>query len=175
MANIAKRQGRPGQVKAGGFIVFQPNEKIVEGKGQQQSQQDFGNEDAGEQEDARTGENAEGGIESRAVSISAAAPGPGQDGQTEYPQGERQMGGEYIESEEAVVGRRQPVRQRWLFQITDAIHFQRDPVAGARHGLRGVRVVGVGVIQQRGRKECCKMDGGEDQEQQRPGTHRGED
>ena len=31
-----QRQGCPGQVKAGGFPVFQPDEKIVESKGQQQ-------------------------------------------------------------------------------------------------------------------------------------------
>ena len=85
------------------------------------------------------------------------------------------MGSEYVESEDAVVGSRQPVRQGWLFQIANAIHFQCDPVAGARHGLRGGRVVGIGVIQQWGRKERCYMDRDKDQEQQCPGTHRGED
>ena len=85
------------------------------------------------------------------------------------------MGGEYVESEEAVVGGSQPIWQRRLFQVANAIHFQRDPVAGARHRLRGGRMVGIGVIQQRGRKERRYMDGGENQQQQRPGTHWGED
>ena len=85
------------------------------------------------------------------------------------------MGGEYVESEEVIVGGSQPIWQRWLFQVTNAIHFQGDPVAGVRHRLGGNRVVGVGVIQQWGSKECRHMDGGENQQQQRPGTHWGED
>ena len=134
-----QRQSRPGQVKAEGFLVFQPDEKIVKSEGQQEGKQDFGNEDAGEQKNSHAGQNAEGGIERRALAIGATAPGPGQNGQAKHPQGQGQMGGEYVVSEEVVIGGGQPIRQRRFFQVADAIHFQRDPVAAARHMLGGGR------------------------------------
>ena len=166
-----QRQGSPGQVKAGGFPVFQPDEKIVKSKGQQQGKQDFGNEDAGEQKNSHAGQNAEGGIERRALAIGATAPGPGQNGEAKYPQGEGKMGGEYVESEEVVIGGGQPIGQRRLFQVADAIHLQGDPVAAARHltGRRGMG--GIRVIQQGGRKERRHVHRGENQQQQRPGSH----
>ncbi len=43
-----QRQSGPGQVKAVRFVILEPNEKIVESKGQQEGKQDFGDEDAGE-------------------------------------------------------------------------------------------------------------------------------
>ena len=76
------------------------------------------------------------------------------------------MGGEYIESEDAIIGRSQPIRKRRLFQVTDAIHFQGDPVAAAGHILGGSRVGSVGVIQQGRSEERRHMDRGEHQQQQ---------
>ena len=81
------------------------------------------------------------------------------------------MGGKDVISEEVVIGSGQPIRQRRLFQIADAIYFQRDPVAALRHVLGGGGVGGIGVIQQRRRKKRGHMDGCEDQQQQRPGSH----
>ena len=51
---------------------------------------------------------------------------------------------------------------------------QGDPVAAARHMLGSAGMGGVGVIQQRGREERRHVDRGEDQQQQRPGSHRRE-
>ena len=81
------------------------------------------------------------------------------------------MGGKDVVSEEVVIGGSQPVGQRRLFQITDAVHLQRDPVAAARHMLGGDGVGGVGVIQQRRREERRHVDRGKDQQEQRPGSH----
>ena len=167
-----QRQRRPGQVKAGGFLIFQSDEKIVKSKGQQQAKQDFGDENAGEQKNSHAGQNAEGRIKCRALAIGATAPGPSQNGEAKHPQGEGQMGGEYIESEEVVIGGGQPIGQRRLFQVTDAVHFQRNPVTAAGHILGSSRVGSICIIQQRRREERRHMHRGENQQQQRPGSHR---
>ena len=85
------------------------------------------------------GQNAEGCIERCALAVGTTPPGPGQNGEAKHTQGQRQMGREYVESEEVVVGGGQPIRQRRFFQIADAIHFQGDPVAAARHILGSSR------------------------------------
>ena len=84
------------------------------------------------------------------------------------------MGREYVESEDAVIGGGQPIRQRRLLQVTDAIHFQCHPVSAASHILGSSGVGGICVIQQRGRPERRHVHRGEDQQQQRPGSHRRE-
>ena len=78
-------QCRPGQVKPRGFLIFQSNEKIVESKGQQQGQQNFRDEDAGEKKNTYARQDAKGGVERSPVSVGAAAPGPGQESKTKHP------------------------------------------------------------------------------------------
>ncbi len=53
--------------------------------------------------------------------------------------------------------------------------FKSDPVATARHMLGSAGVGGVGVVQQRRSKERRHVNCGEDQQQQRPGSHGRED
>ena len=169
-----QREGGPNQVKARGFPVFQCDEKIVKSKGQQQGKQDFGNEDTSEEKNPDAGKNAEGCIERCSLAVGTTPPGPGQNGEAKHTQGQRQMGREYVESEEAVIGGGQPIRQRRFFQIADAIHFQRHQVSAASHILGSSGVSGICVIQQGGRPERRHMHRGEDQQQQRPGSHRRE-
>ncbi len=52
-----------------------------------------------------------------------------------------------------------PVGQRRLFEIADAVDVQRHPVAGLEHGLRGLGVGGVGVVQQRWSPQRGEEDG----------------
>ena len=125
LANMANAERRPGQVKADRFLIFQSNEKIVESEGQQEGQQDFRNEDTGEEKNAHAGQNAEGGIKRRAIAVGATAPCPSQNGQAKHSQGQGQMGSKYVVSEEVVIGGSQPVRQRRLFQVADAVHLAR--------------------------------------------------
>ena len=58
------------------------------------------------------------------------------------------MGGEDVVAEEVIVDGDEPVGQRRLFEITDAVDVQRDPVAADGHVLGGIGVRGVGVVEQ---------------------------
>src|ERR1700722_15091776 len=68
----------------------------------------------------------------------------------------------------------QPIRQRRLLEVTDAIHFQRNPVTAPGHILGGTRMGGVGVVQKGGRKEGRKVYRSKNQQQQCPGSPRRE-
>ena len=80
------------------------------------------------------------------------------------------MRGKDVVSEEVIIGGGQPIGQRRLFQVTDAVHLQCDPVAAERHMLGGDGVSGIRVIQQRRREERGHMDRRKDQQEQRPGS-----
>ena len=168
----AQRQCRPSQIKAKGFLIFQSNEKIVESKGQQEGQQHFRNEDPGEEKNTHTGQDTQGGVERSPFSVGAAAPRPSQDGEASTPRDEREVGSKNVESEEMIIRSGQPIRQRRFFQVTDTIHFQRNPVSAPGHILGGSRMVGVGVVQKRGRKERGNVHRSKDQQQQCPGSPR---
>ena len=75
------------------------------------------------------------------------------------------MGGKDVVAEQMVIGSGQPIRQRRLLQVADAIHLERDPVAALCHMLRGGGVGGVGVVEQRRREQGGEMHGNEDQQQ----------
>ncbi len=124
LASVASASAAQVTIKADGLVVFQPDEKIVEGKGQKEREQNFRNEDTGEEKNSYAGQNAEGRVKRRALAVGAAAPHPGQNGQGKDTEGQGQMGGKYVVSEEVIIGGGQPIRQRRLFQVADAIHFQ---------------------------------------------------
>ena len=105
-----------------------------------------------------------------AVAVGSPSPYPGQNGQAENPQGQRQMGGKDIVTEEMVVNRNQPVGQGWFFQVADAIHLQSHPVAAVRHVLGGGSMVGIGIVEQGWGEERRHMHRGKDQQQKGPGS-----
>jgi len=72
------------------------------------------------------------------------------------------MSGKDILAKDAIERGIQPVRQRRLLQIAQAVDLQRHPVAAIGHVLRGLGVIGVRVVQQRRRKKRGQRDGGED-------------
>lgn len=51
-------------------------------------------------------------------------------------------------SEEAQTESGDPIGERRLFEITDAVHMESNPIAGAEHGLRGLGVRGIRVVEQ---------------------------
>ena len=83
------------------------------------------------------------------------------------------MGGEDVVAEEAVVDGDDPVGQRRFFEIADAVDVEGDPVAAGGDVLGGLGVGGVGVVEQRGRKEGGKIDGDEDEQERSPCARRG--
>ena len=50
----------------------------------------------------------------------------------------------------------QPVGQRRLFEVADAVDVEGDPVAGVEHVAGGVGVGGVGVVEQGGVKRAAQ-------------------
>jgi len=55
--------------------------------------------------------------------------------------------GEDVVSEDVVVDGREPVRQRRLFKIADAVDAEGDPVSADGHVLGRVGMCGVGVVE----------------------------
>ena len=80
------------------------------------------------------------------------------------------MGSKDVVAKEPVIDRHQPVGQRRLLQIANAIDLEGDPVAGERHMLGCAGMVGIGVIQQRRGEKGGQVNRGEDQQQQCPGS-----
>ena len=111
-----ERQRGPSNVNMAGLLIFQSGEEAIESEGQQKSNQGFGDEDAGEEKDADTGENAQSGIESRAVTVGPPAPYPDKNRQGKNAQAQRQVRSKDIVSKDAIIDRGQPVRERRFFR-----------------------------------------------------------
>ncbi len=78
------------------------------------------------------------------------------------------MRGEDVLSEDAIQSRVEPVRQRRLLEIADAVDLHGDPIAAFDHVLRDLRVRGVGVVEQGRSEERCELDGKEYDSQKDP-------
>ena len=120
----------------------------VDGECEEKREQSVWNEDACEEEDAGGGECEECGVEACALREGAASPGVAEECEAEDSEREREMNGEGVLAEEAHARRGDPVGEWRLFEIADAVDVKCDPVAGVQHGLCGLRVSGVGVIEQ---------------------------
>ncbi len=59
-----------------------------------------------------------------------------------------EMGGEGVEAEDAEAEGDEPVGQRRLLEVADAVDVEGDPVAGEGDVAGGVGVGGVGVVEQ---------------------------
>ena len=72
-------------------------------------------------------------------------------------EGLREVSGEGVVAEEFEADGDEPVGQRGLFEVSDAIDVEGNEVAGGGHGACGLRVGGIRVIEQtaerRGRRK----------------------
>ena len=127
-------------------------EEEVEGGAEEEGEQDLGDEDAGEEEDADGGEDGEAGVEGGAPVEGAVCPAVSEQGKEEDGEGLGEMGGEGVEAEEAEGDGIEPVGERGLLEVADAVDVEGDPVAGEGHVAGGAGVGGVGVVEQ-GRAE----------------------
>ena len=73
------------------------------------------------------------------------------------------MGGEGVEAEDFEADGDEPVGERSLFEVTDAVDVEGHPVSGEGHVAGGAGVGGVGVVEQRRGEER-----GEEEDSQRP-------
>ena len=67
-----------GEIEPRRLSILKAGEKCVEREGEEESEQRFRDEEAGEEKDADGGEDGESGVEGGAVSPGAARPCPGQ-------------------------------------------------------------------------------------------------
>jgi len=100
-------------------------------------------------------------------------PQPRQPGQAEHGQAVGQMGGKGIFAKDQVRSSHDPVGQRRLFDIADAVDFSRDPIAALGKVLRGLGVGGVHIVHQRRRKQGGKLHSDKDGCEKQPGSHHG--
>lgn len=132
-------------------------EESVEGERQQQRQKGVGDENAGEEEDTGRGEEEEAGAEGSRLTEGSAAPRVAEEDEAEDGEGKGKVDGE---GGCATVGRMrrgkkfeahggEPVGKRRLFQVADAVDVEGDPVSSGEHGLGGLGVRGVGVVEER--------------------------
>ena len=122
----------------------------------------LGNDEAGKQKRTDRGEHAQAGIESGARAPGAARPQPRQPGQAQHGESIGQVGGKDIFAEDLIECAGEPVGQRWLFDVADAVDPGRYPVAVLGEVLRGLGMGGVNVVQQRRRKQRGELYGGKD-------------
>ena len=137
-----------------GDAVFEGAEEAVEGGAEEEGEQDFGDEVAGEEEDAGGGEGGEAGVEGGAGAEGSCGPVVAEESEEENGDGLGEVGGEGVEAEDAEAEGDEPVGERRFFEVADAVDAEGDEVAGEGHVAGGAGVGGVGVVEQgRSRRE----------------------
>ena len=158
---------------ARGGSASKPVMQAVESDQQKEAELRLGNDEAGKEKRADGGEHGQAGVEAGARAPGAAGPEPGEPGEAEHGQRVGQVGGKDVLAEDLVEAGDDPVGQRRLLDVADAVDLGGDPVAGLGHVLRGLGVGGVHVVQQRRREERSELHGGKDGRQKQPDSQRG--
>ncbi len=165
-------QGRVCKVQALRLSIFQSGKKCVKRESEKESKQRFRNQKASEQKDAGGSEYGQGCIKRGAISIRPSRPCPCKNGAGKYRERHGQVSCKSVVAKEVIIDRGQPVGQRRLLEVANAIDGKRHPVAADGHVLRGVGVRSVGVVEQRRGKQRGKVNREKDEQEQRPGLDR---
>ena len=169
LVSVAKRERGPHASRSAWAVrLSRPVMKAVEREEQQEAQQRFGNGEAREEKRPDRGEHAEAGIESRRGGPMPRAAQSHASQAAEHGEGVGQVRGEGVLAEDAVQSGVEPIGQRRLLKIADAVDFHGDPVAAFGHVLRDLRVGGVDVVEQRRSEERSELDGKEYDSQKDP-------
>ena len=151
----ARRRPTSSKSDAGGRL--EAGDEAVEGNEQEEAELGLGNDEAGKEKRADGGEHGEAGIEAGAGAPGAAGPQPGEPGEAEHGQRVGQVGGKGVLAEDLVGAGDDPVGQRRLLDVADAVDLRGDQVAGFSHVLRGLGMGGIHVVQQRGRRKARQI------------------
>ena len=143
-------------------------QEAVKRDGEEEREQHVGDEDAREEEDSGGGEHTEARVEACTLAERLVGPAVAEQGQQQDCQGQRKVGGEGVEAEEAKAGGGDPVGQRRFFEVAHSVDAQGDPVSGEDHLAGGIGVGAVGVVQH-GRREERR-----EEKQQPEGAQQGE-
>jgi hypothetical protein len=146
------------------LVCFESLEEAVESGTEEEGEQDFGDEVAGEEEYACGGEGGQAGVEGGASAEGSFGPAVAEECEKENADGLGEMGGEGVEAEEAEAEGDEPVGEGGFFEVADAVDVESDEVAGEGHVTGGAGVRGVGVVEQRRGEE-----GGEEDDQPETG------
>jgi hypothetical protein len=127
-------------------------EEAVEGRGEEEGEEDVWKEDAGEEEDTGGGEDSEAGVEGGSFAEGLAGPADTEQHEKQNTESLGKMHGEGITPEDTETGGDDPVGEWCLFHIANVVDAQGDPVSGEGHLAGGIGVGSVGVVQH-GRSE----------------------
>src|SRR5208337_4237362 len=96
---------------------------------QKKTEDSLGNDEAGKEKRPDGGEHAQAGIESGAGSPGPPCPHPAEPGQPQDSKRIGQVSGKGVLAKDAVGDSHQPVGQRGLLDVANAVDFAGDPVA----------------------------------------------
>ncbi len=111
-------------------IGVEGSEEAVEGGAEEEGEQDFGDEVAGEEEDAGAGEGGEAGVEGGAGVEGLVGPAVAEEREEKDADGLGEVGGEGVEAEDAEAEGDEPVGERRFFEVADAVDVEGDEIAG---------------------------------------------
>ncbi len=151
-----------------GRRLSRPVMKAPESVEQEKTEQRLGNGKAREQKRPDRGQHSQRRVEAGAASPAARSPQPRQPGETEDGKGVGQVGGEHVLAEDPVGDGIEPVGQRRLFEVADAIELHGYPVAAFVHVLGDLGMRGIDVVEQRRSKERSELHGQKNGSQECP-------
>ena len=122
-------------------------QEAVEGDAEEQREENLGDVVAGEEEDADGGKGRDAGVEGGAGVEDAKGPMIAEECEEKDADCLREMRGKGVEAEETKAKGAQPVGERRLFEIADAVDAEGDEIAGESHVAGGVGVGRIGVVE----------------------------
>ena len=169
-----QRHAGPHPVGAQRLVQLQAGDERVERGQQEEGELRFRNDEARKQEWAHRGEHGQACVEAGAIAPGAARPGPAEPGKRQHGQRVGQMRGEGVLHARDFVDRgHDPVGQRRLLNVADAVDVRRNPVAGIGNVLSGLGVRGVHVVEQRRGPKRSKINRSKKRGKQQPDGARG--
>ena len=148
------------QNRGWGSVFVQRAKKRPHAKRNCERQHDIRDQNASEQEQPNAGGHAEACIKSCPLLECPRAEGGCHSAESNRRQGNRNPRDPIMGTKNHVRDGDGPVDQRSLFQIHDAIEPRRNPVAGSEHVTRDLRLHGIHVIHEGGRRnDAAQING----------------
>ena len=148
--------------------AFERSDQRVKRDQQKKRQNRLRNNEARKQKRPDRRQHAQSGIEPRALAPRPPRPQPREPRERQHGQRVGQVRGKGVLAKNPVHAGHEPIRQRRLLNVADAVDLRRNQVAALGHVLRGLRVRRVHVVQQRRRKQRRKIHRDKNGRKQQP-------
>jgi hypothetical protein len=145
--------------EAGRLGALEGVEEESQAEDQPETNENIRDQETGEEIGPRGDAGSEGRIEPCVFAKDAAAQKVNRNKESQYAYSERQPSGPIVYSKNFEARGHGPVQEGRLFQVTDAIDVESDPVVTEHHFAGGFGVDGVGVIQKRRPKKGSAIGG----------------